>query len=112
MFPQPFILDSQGKYYARLDYTRDFAHPIHRILYSDVTGDGLCELVVLSTAGLHVLQVGQPLFLYTLALFSILYFLEIKLTTITPSMTCWYGHCLYANIIISSSNNHLIVYCG
>ena len=40
-----------------MEYERQFAHPLHKILYCDVTGDGLNELVVLSTAGLHLLQV-------------------------------------------------------
>ena len=38
-------------------YVRQFAHPLHKIMYCDITGDGLNELVVLSTAGLHLLQV-------------------------------------------------------
>lgn len=46
-----------GKYNACLRYARRFAHPIHRVMYCDITGDGVNELIVLSTAGVHVLQV-------------------------------------------------------
>ena len=44
------------KYEAELIWEREFAHPIHQVMYCDITGDGLSELVVLSTAGLHILQ--------------------------------------------------------
>ena len=45
------------KYEAELIWEREFAHPIHQVMYCDITGDGLSELVVLSSAGLHILQV-------------------------------------------------------
>ncbi|XP_046996436.1 KICSTOR complex protein kaptin-like isoform X1 [Schistocerca americana] len=35
---------------------RTFANPIHSVLYVDVTGDGVKELVVLSLRGVHILQ--------------------------------------------------------
>ena len=40
-----------------LIWTRQFAYPLHCLLYEDITRDGLKELVALSTAGVHVLQV-------------------------------------------------------
>lgn len=40
-----------------LVWTRQFAYPLHCLLYEDITKDGLKEVVVLSTAGLHILQV-------------------------------------------------------
>ena len=56
------LADDDGQYSACLKYEREFAHPLHKILYSDITGDGLSELVVLSTAGLHLLQVPTPVY--------------------------------------------------
>lgn len=44
-----------GQY--ELVWYRSFAHPIHRLWYGDLTHDGLNELVILSTGGVHVLQV-------------------------------------------------------
>ena len=40
-----------------LIWTRQFAYPLHCLLYEDITKDGLKEVVALSTAGVHVLQV-------------------------------------------------------
>ena len=40
-----------------LIWTRQFAYPLHCLLYEDITKDGLKEMVALSTAGVHVLQV-------------------------------------------------------
>ena len=44
-----------------LVWTRQFANPLHCLLYEDITKDGLKEIVALSTAGVHVLQVGTTL---------------------------------------------------
>lgn len=35
---------------------RTFANPIHSLMYVDVTGDGVRELVILSLRGVHILQ--------------------------------------------------------
>ena len=52
-------LIASDEYDVCLKYERSFAHPLHRIMYCDITGDGIYELIVLSTAGIHVLQVSQ-----------------------------------------------------
>jgi len=44
----------QGEFY--LVWQRSFAYPVLAINYLDITGDGMRELVVLSTKGLHILQ--------------------------------------------------------
>ncbi|GAB6024576.1 hypothetical protein CHUAL_009726 [Chamberlinius hualienensis] len=44
------------KFHYSFVLQRRFAHPLLAVEYFDVTGDGLKELVVLSTKGLHVLQ--------------------------------------------------------
>jgi hypothetical protein len=36
---------------------RMFTQPVMAIYYADVTGDGLCELVVRTGSGIHILQV-------------------------------------------------------
>lgn len=41
----------------RLIWSRGFAHPVHCMWYGDLTHDGLRELIVVSTGGVHVLQV-------------------------------------------------------
>ena len=43
---------------AELLWERGFAYPIYHIWIGDVTGDGLNEVVVLSSAGVHILQVS------------------------------------------------------
>ncbi|XP_039269006.2 KICSTOR complex protein kaptin-like [Styela clava] len=37
-------------------WTRTFSYPIVNIMLQDLTGDGLSELIVISTKGLHILQ--------------------------------------------------------
>jgi hypothetical protein len=37
-------------------WQKDFPHPLQSMAYVDLTGDGLKELLVLTTKGLHVLQ--------------------------------------------------------
>jgi len=42
-----------------LQWKRQFAYPLHSISYEDITRDGVKEMVVLSTAGVHILQVAS-----------------------------------------------------
>ncbi|XP_072032491.1 KICSTOR complex protein kaptin-like [Amphiura filiformis] len=46
--------DTHGEY--RLHWKRGFSQPIVAMQYVDITGDGLCELVVVTTRGVHILQ--------------------------------------------------------
>lgn len=46
---------SGKKAYALL-WHQTVSHPILSMKYMDLTGDGICELLVLSTKGLHILQ--------------------------------------------------------
>ncbi|XP_065921007.1 KICSTOR complex protein kaptin-like [Dysidea avara] len=39
-----------------LQWKRQFAYPLHSLSYEDITRDGVKEMVVLSTAGVHILQ--------------------------------------------------------
>lgn len=48
-----------GCYESELIYEIGFAHPIHFVWSGDITCDGVSEIVVLSTAGIHILQVSQ-----------------------------------------------------
>lgn len=49
--------NTQIKSSYELSWRRSFGHPLLTMQYMDVTGDGLCELVVVSTKGIHILQV-------------------------------------------------------
>lgn len=40
-----------------LAWQRSFSHPVLAVDYCDVTGDGVRELVALTTRGVHILQV-------------------------------------------------------
>ncbi|XP_033116741.1 KICSTOR complex protein kaptin-like [Anneissia japonica] len=40
----------------RLVYERKFAHSLMALEYADITGDGICELVILCTDGVRILQ--------------------------------------------------------
>ena len=62
----PGFLGSSDQVHAELIWDRSFAYPVHGLWYGDLTGDGLSELAVLSTAGVHVLQVGATQFLVTI----------------------------------------------
>lgn len=42
-----------------LAWQRSFSHPVLAVDYCDVTGDGVRELIALTTRGVHVLQVGK-----------------------------------------------------
>ena len=42
---------------ATLCWTKSFAQPLYGIDYIDLTNDGVRELIVASSKGLHVLQV-------------------------------------------------------
>lgn len=42
--------------YYTLLWHQTVSHPILALKYMDLTGDGVCELLVLSTKGLHILQ--------------------------------------------------------
>lgn len=62
---QEILLGTYGQEMLMYKYTSDawvlsgkhtFANPIHSVLYVDVTGDGVKELVVLSLRGVHILQ--------------------------------------------------------
>ncbi|UYV70445.1 PGBD5 [Cordylochernes scorpioides] len=44
-------------YHLELQYS--FGHPLLNVSHLDFTGDGICELVVLSTHGVHVLQMTR-----------------------------------------------------
>ncbi|PIK49116.1 putative kaptin [Apostichopus japonicus] len=48
--------NTQIKSSYELTWRRSFGHPLLTMQYMDVTGDGLCELVVVSTKGIHILQ--------------------------------------------------------
>ncbi|KAH7972069.1 hypothetical protein HPB52_006163 [Rhipicephalus sanguineus] len=52
-----------GKEAYGLLWHQTVSHPILSIKYMDLTGDGICELLVLSTKGLHILQ-AMPVMLY------------------------------------------------
>lgn len=41
----------------QLEGVRSFANPLYAMIYVDVTGDGLRELIVLTLRGVHVIQV-------------------------------------------------------
>nr|CAD7404229.1 unnamed protein product [Timema cristinae] len=45
-----------GKESWKLNCQRGFANPIYSLLYVDVTGDGVKELVVLTLQGVHIMQ--------------------------------------------------------
>uniref|UniRef100_A0A1E1XLJ2 Kaptin actin binding protein n=1 Tax=Amblyomma sculptum TaxID=1581419 RepID=A0A1E1XLJ2_AMBSC len=47
---------SAGRESYELLWYQMVSHPILSIEYMDLTGDGVCELLVLSTKGLHILQ--------------------------------------------------------
>ena len=47
-----------GCYEPQLICQIGFAHPIHFVWTGDITCDGVSEIVVLSTAGIHILQVS------------------------------------------------------
>lgn len=47
-----------GCYEPELICQIGFAHPIHFVWTGDITCDGVSEIVVLSTAGIHILQVN------------------------------------------------------
>ena len=51
----PFL--NIGEEQFELEWQRSFAHPIHCLWYGDLTNDGLCELVIVSMGGIHILQV-------------------------------------------------------
>ena len=40
-----------------LQWKKQFAYPLHSLSYEDITRDGVKEMVTLSTAGVHILQV-------------------------------------------------------
>ena len=40
-----------------LIWSRGFAHPLHSVWYGDLTNDGLSELLIVSTGGVHIMQV-------------------------------------------------------
>lgn len=46
----------ESKCFYEMTWKRSFGHPLLTMQYMDVTGDGLCELVVVSTKGIHILQ--------------------------------------------------------
>ncbi|EEC14847.1 hypothetical protein IscW_ISCW020882 [Ixodes scapularis] len=46
-----------GKEAYALLWQQTVSHPILSLRYLDIMGDGACELLVLSTKGLHILQV-------------------------------------------------------
>lgn len=48
--------ESQCEPSYELIWKRSFGHPLLTMQYMDVTGDGLGELVVVSTKGIHILQ--------------------------------------------------------
>lgn len=48
-------LSGETDYYTLL-WHQTVSHPILALKYMDLTGDGVCELLVLSTRGLHILQ--------------------------------------------------------
>eukprot|EP00123_Amoebidium_parasiticum_P022924 comp97953_c0_seq1/m.48686 comp97953_c0_seq1/g.48686 ORF comp97953_c0_seq1/g.48686 comp97953_c0_seq1/m.48686 type:complete len:736 (-) comp97953_c0_seq1:150-2357(-) len=37
-------------------WEQTYAHPVYGLVYGDVTGDGVCELLVATTKGMHVMQ--------------------------------------------------------
>ena len=41
-----------------LQHIYQVAFPVHGVKYCDIIGDGLRELAVLSTRGVHIFQVG------------------------------------------------------
>ena len=45
---------------ADLIWHHSLAHRIHCMWYGDLTHDGLSELAIISTGGVHILQVRQP----------------------------------------------------
>ena len=45
-----------------LIWHHSLAHGIQCMWYGDLTHDGLSELAILSTGGVHILQVVHPLF--------------------------------------------------
>ena len=47
---------SQSQVAPKLVYLRQFNSPIYSICYSDITDDGLYELLLLSFNGIHILQ--------------------------------------------------------
>ena len=47
---------------AELLWKRGLAHPVLSVTMCDVTGDGLDEIIILSTAGVHILQVSVILY--------------------------------------------------
>ncbi|KAL1417256.1 hypothetical protein MTO96_026992 [Rhipicephalus appendiculatus] len=50
------VSQRSGKEAYALLWHQTVSHPILSIKYMDLTGDGICELLVLSTKGLHILQ--------------------------------------------------------
>ena len=51
------VLDGRSEF--KLVWSRGFSHPVHHVWYGDLTHDGLAELVVVSTGGVHIMQVGH-----------------------------------------------------
>ena len=49
-------LSTTGVISPAIHWKRQFSSPVYDIVYSDVTGDGLYELVILSFSGVHILQ--------------------------------------------------------
>lgn len=50
------VCQRSGREAYELLWHQTVSHPILSIKYMDLTGDGICELLVLSTKGLHILQ--------------------------------------------------------
>ena len=49
-------ISEDGRLVSHIEYRRDYSSPIFHICYSDMTGDGLQEVLLLSFNGIHVLQ--------------------------------------------------------
>lgn len=54
-----FFLDLPQVCNIELLWKRGLAHPVLSVIMCDLTGDGLDEIIILSTAGVHILQVSS-----------------------------------------------------
>lgn len=45
----------------QMEGIKSFPNPIYSVLYEDVTGDGIKELIVLTLKGVHIIQVNNYL---------------------------------------------------
>lgn len=47
---------SEGVLVPQICYRRNYCSPIYKICYSDITNDGLSEIIILTFDGIHILQ--------------------------------------------------------